>query len=452
MALCRRFMNFPEGFLHHIANTEGFDKQSFEDAHSISAPTSIRYNPSKAHPTFSESELVPWCENALYLKERPDFTLDPYFHAGCYYVQEASSMSVVHAVNQEFGTQRDIRILDLCAAPGGKSTQLLSWLQGEGILVANEVIRNRASVLRDNLSKWGYANVLVSNNDPKQLGSLDHFFNALVIDAPCSGSGMFRKDPSAMKQWSLEAVKHCAERQKRILSDAWDALQPGGLCVYSTCSYSVAENEDISHFICTELGADYVPIDVLDKNPSIVNSGMGYRFWPHRLKGEGFFISVLRKHNAPIKTSNTIKKSLDFRQLQPGCASWVKEGFVETLSHLGPALVPSNQQDAINALYQKLHTVKVGIQSGESKYGKFIPHHELALCNRLSPEVPTMQLDREQALRYLKKESMRIDNELYGQFLMCFEGSTLGWGNAVGNRINNGLPKSWRILKEIDFD
>jgi 16S rRNA C967 or C1407 C5-methylase (RsmB/RsmF family)/NOL1/NOP2/fmu family ribosome biogenesis protein len=445
-------MNFPEGFLAHISDTEGFDIMAFEQAHLLAAPTSIRFHPAKVHPAFSESSTVPWCNEALYLKVRPDFTLDPHFHAGGYYVQEASSMSVVHAFNQEFDAQKDIRVLDLCAAPGGKSTHILSWLNGSGLLVSNEVIRHRASVLRDNLSKWGYANVLASNNDPKQLGSLHHFFNALVIDAPCSGSGMFRKDPGAMKHWSTEAVKHCAERQKRILCDVWDALQPGGLCVYSTCSYSTAENEAISNFICTELGADYVSIKALDENPGIVCSDWGYRFWPHRIQGEGFFMAVLRKHHDSIQPLSPSKKSLEFKKVQSGYASWVNEDVNEASCHLGSILAPIAQQEALNTLYAKLHTVKIGIQSGEIKNGKFIPHHELALYNRLSPEVPRISLDREHALRYLKKESLRVNHEFQGQHLLCFENSVLGWGNAVGNRINNGLPKSWRILKEIDFE
>jgi 16S rRNA C967 or C1407 C5-methylase (RsmB/RsmF family)/NOL1/NOP2/fmu family ribosome biogenesis protein len=445
-------MNFPEGFLTHIAHTAGFNSHAFEEAHRHATPTSIRLHPTKNHPAFSENELVPWCDEAFYLKERPDFTLDPHFHAGGYYVQEASSMSIIHALNQEFDTQRDLRILDLCAAPGGKSTHILSWLNGAGLLVSNEVIRNRASVLRDNLSKWGYANVLTSNNDPKHLGTLHHFFEALVVDAPCSGSGMFRKDPAAMQHWSPEAVLHCAERQKRILSEVWDALQPGGLCVYSTCSYSTAENEAISQFICTELGADYISLAALDENPAIVSSGWGYRFWPHRLKGEGFFMAVFRKHSESIQTLAPAKKHLEFKKVQTGCASWVDGSFVEASCHLGAVLVPLQQQEAVNTLYTKLHTVKVGIQSGESKNGKFIPHHELALYNVLSPEVPSIALDREHALRYLKKESLRINHEAQGQFVMSFENSILGWGNAVDNRINNGLPKSWRILKEIDFE
>ncbi len=220
------------------------DTAALLQAHEQAAVTSVRLNPRKAAaPSFIQTGAVPWCGAGRYLSERPVFTLDPLFHAGAYYVQEASSMFVQHAVESLVDLNGPaLRVLDLCAAPGGKSTLLAGLLRDEDLLVSNEVIQARAAILAENMSRWGQMNTWVSQNDPKDFAALGAYFDIMLIDAPCTGSGLWRKDEAAMDEWSPEHVKLCSERQKRIVADALPALKPGGLLLYATCSYSPEEN------------------------------------------------------------------------------------------------------------------------------------------------------------------------------------------------------------------
>jgi 16S rRNA C967 or C1407 C5-methylase (RsmB/RsmF family) len=254
---------FPDNFLQLLSAENGFNKESFIQAHQIDdAPTSIRLNPFK--PSAAKTgEQVPWSADGFYLNARPSFTFDPLFHAGCYYVQEASSMFIDHIFKHiRLNTDDNIKVLDLCAAPGGKSTLLNSAINADDLLVANEIIKTRVPVLTDNLSRWGQANVIVSNNDPKDIGRLKSFFDVILVDAPCSGSGMFRKDPQAMNEWSENNVELCHQRQERILADILPALKEDGYLIYSTCSYSHQENEDILDWLCLEFDLESVRIPI----------------------------------------------------------------------------------------------------------------------------------------------------------------------------------------------
>ena len=256
---------------------------------------SVRMNRDKCGEEPS-AERVPWCDTGYYLAERRLFTLDPLFHAGAYYVQEASSMFLEQAVKAY--VKEPVRCLDLCAAPGGKSTHLCSILPEGSILVSNEVIPSRAAVLYENLAKWGNPNVFVARNAPADLGRLAHFFDLVVVDAPCAGEGMFRKDPAAARQWSLSGVARCAARQRQILRDVWDALRPGGLLVYSTCTYNTEENEDNLSFLVEDLGAEALPVPLREAWQVTGALKYGYpacRFFPHKTRGEGFFLALVRK-------------------------------------------------------------------------------------------------------------------------------------------------------------
>ena len=213
------------------------------------SPVSIRFNPYKIGSQ-PEGRQVPWCRYGYYLDERPQFTLDPAFHGGAYYVQEASSMFLEAIFRQIFEPDAAPRILDLCAAPGGKTTLLSTLAGAEGLVVANEVIRQRASVLAANAVKWGIGNIVVTNNDPAHFAPFEHYFDLIAVDAPCSGEGMFRKDPAARTEWSEQGVKLCAARQRRILSDIWGSLRPGGILIYSTCTFNAAENEENIAWLC----------------------------------------------------------------------------------------------------------------------------------------------------------------------------------------------------------
>ena len=244
-------MQLPEKLLNSLANIEGFDKEAFENVHASGEQvTSIRINPAKKSDpdSYRDRNLkseIPWTDYGFYLESRPSFTFDPLFHAGCYYVQEASSMFLEHALKQTVDLSKPLRILDLAAAPGGKSTHIQSLISKDSLLVSNEVIRSRANILQDNIIKWGSENVIVTINDPKDFGRLENYFDVIVVDAPCSGSGLFRRDEDALEQWSLNNVQLCSQRQQRILADVWPALKQNGILIYSTCSYSTEEDEEI---------------------------------------------------------------------------------------------------------------------------------------------------------------------------------------------------------------
>src|ERR1035437_5315934 len=265
-------MNLPEAFVINTKKLLGKEYQEFEKALEENPPTSIRVNNKIAYqPSY---EQVAWCNSGYYLKERPLFTADPLFHAGAYYVQEASSMFLYQAVKQHFPEAQTV--LDLCAAPGGKSTLLSQALKESSLLVSNEIVRSRAYILAENLIKWGNPNIVVTNNDPKDFGRLPGYFDAIVVDAPCSGEGMFRKDPGAIQEWSEYNVTLCAARQKEILSSVWDTLKTDGILVYSTCTFNREENEENVRWICEELGAGLLRID-LKGNPDITVTDYGYR-------------------------------------------------------------------------------------------------------------------------------------------------------------------------------
>ena len=287
-------MQFPAGFIQHISNCKGFDEVAFTQAHQLPTPVSIRYNPQKPVEKMAGNP-VPWCAEALYLPERPLFVFDPLFHAGAYYVQEASSMFTGYLFRQFTDDKKPLHILDVCAAPGGKSTLIAGLMSPQSLLVSNEVIKSRVTILKENIVKWGNPNVVVSNNDPRDFSGMNGFFDVIIVDAPCSGSGLFRKEPEAKKEWSIENVNHCSLRQQRILEDIIPALKPGGLLLYATCSYAYEEDEKIVEIL---LQNDFEPlpkISVPAEFGGIVFSKSGYRFYPDKITGEGFFIAALRK-------------------------------------------------------------------------------------------------------------------------------------------------------------
>jgi 16S rRNA C967 or C1407 C5-methylase (RsmB/RsmF family) len=294
--------NLPESFIKRMEkqlDKENF--QSFLSHYREDAPVSIRLNPAKAIKS-EGLEQVPWAKHGYYLPERPVFTLDPLFHAGAYYVQEASSMFVEEAFRQVMANAEGIKVLDLSAAPGGKSTLLASLLDNSSLLVANEVIRARVGILEENLSKWGHPNIIITNNDPSDFSAIENYFDLILVDAPCSGEGMFRKDPEACNQWSEENVQLCAGRQERILADIIPALKPGGILIYSTCTFSKEENEENIKLLVEEEGFTSIRLQLkeewnITESVETTNEGAAYsyRFYPNKVKGEGFFLACLKK-------------------------------------------------------------------------------------------------------------------------------------------------------------
>jgi len=234
---------FPDSFIQRISGQKYIDSQALLKALEEPSPVSIRINPSKWDGIPADAEPVPWSSNGFYLKNRPSYTLDPLFHSGCYYPQEASGMFLEQVIRQTTDLAGDLRVLDLCAAPGGKSILLSDLIGPDNLLVANEAIRARAGILAETLTKWGSGNTLVTQNDPAAFGRLPGYFDVIVVDAPCSGEGMFRSE-IALKEWSVSNALHCSERQKRILMDVWPALKENGILVYSTCTFNPGENEE----------------------------------------------------------------------------------------------------------------------------------------------------------------------------------------------------------------
>ena len=306
-------MQLPNALINSLQNAKGFSKEAFEQQHVSSVKvTSLRTNPFKwqqtslsliSHP-IPLSSPVPWCTTGFYLSERPSFTLDPLFHAGCYYVQEASSMFIeqlIKTVYPDHATTK-YKVLDLCAAPGGKTTHL-SALFPESLIVANEVIKTRAGVLTENAVKWGKENVVVTSNEAADFKALQGYFDMIVTDAPCSGSGLFRKDPDAITEWSLQNVALCSKRQQRIIQDSWKALKENGIFIYSTCSYSVEENEAVLDWMAEAFEVETIPVPGatgwgIVETVSDRKNMYGYRFYPDKIKGEGFFIACIRKKEA----------------------------------------------------------------------------------------------------------------------------------------------------------
>jgi len=421
------------------------------------APTSIRTNPNKPS-TPVEGKNVQWCPLGTYLKERPVFTLDPSFHAGAYYVQEASSMFIWHILEQIAGQNKDIRILDLSAAPGGKSTLIAAFLNHKGLLVANEIVKNRAYTLKYNLSKEGYSNVVVTNNDPKDFTVLEDYFDIILVDAPCSGEGMFRKDPNAITEWSPQNVTSCAIRQQKILTDILPSLKEGGHLIYSTCTYNDDENINNVKYGIEEFDMSSVKINT-ENTWGITEiqkeNAIGYQFYPHKTNGEGFFAAVLQK----TSPNNTIKWRVDDKNIVdldkkqiPIVASWVnlaqKELLVDKVGNIH--LFPSEYKEDARILSHYLRLIYCGTTLGTLNKTVFIPDHSLALSLDRSVDIPIVELNKMDALRYLKRELNDIDSPHKSWVLATYEGLGIGWLKNLGNRINNYLPAEYRILMKIE--
>jgi 16S rRNA C967 or C1407 C5-methylase (RsmB/RsmF family)/NOL1/NOP2/fmu family ribosome biogenesis protein len=411
----------------------------------------------KGADLFEDFPAVPWCPDGRYLPERPVFTLDPLFHAGAYYVQEASSMVLQYLWLHFMEGRRGLRVLDLCGAPGGKSTLIAAVLDRESLLVSNEVIRSRATILEENITRWGYANNWVTSNDPRDFGRrLPGYFDALIVDAPCSGSGLFRKDERALDQWSPDAVAMCAGRQQRILADAWPALKEDGLLFYATCSYSPQEDEAILDWLgdeyavetkSTELLAEWGIVPVQSTRHKL----QGYRFFPDKVAGEGFFIVVMQKKEYGAGFFYPRYKGAHSKKAEALSAHLLaKQPFVmiENDRKEYTAIRPYHEPD-LHLLHEGLYLRKTGILLGEMMRNEWLPAHDVALSIDRSMSLPTVELNRDAALRFLKKEEVAWPKLAKGWYIVTFEGKGLGWIKALTGRANNYLPKHWRIRMEL---
>jgi 16S rRNA C967 or C1407 C5-methylase (RsmB/RsmF family)/NOL1/NOP2/fmu family ribosome biogenesis protein len=444
-------VKIPLELLNSLQNVKGFDADAFLNIHEHSERiTSVRFNSFKSSESdFKLGASVPWCRQGYYLDERPAFTFDPLFHAGCYYVQEAGSMFISHALIHSTDLANDLKVLDLCGAPGGKATLLNDLISESSILISNEVIKPRSEILSYNLSKWGTCNTAVTNNDPQVFAALEEVFDVIVADVPCSGSGLFRKQPEAVDEWSVDNVKLCSLRQKRIVADALPSLKEGGVFIYSTCSYSKEENEDIVEWLLQEFKLELITVP-LESNWGIIDTGLGYRFFPYLTKSEGFFCAVFRKpgetsfrehrssKNMGEKPSaNEMKLIADQIKMHPNNdIIKYKEDF---------KLVAKNLLTFRDRYGANLYFKKFGTTIGQLKRDDFIPDHEFAQSIYIGDNIKRIELSRKDAIAFLQKENFSIEAEK-GLSLMCYKNHGIGWAKVLGNRINNYLPKDYRIL------
>ena len=453
-------MTLPAPFEQSMRQLLGDDYEAFREALLGDAAISIRLNRSKcaATPTY---EPVAWATDAYYLHERPAFTFDPLLHAGCYYVQEASSMFVEQAVKQHLSHARVA--LDLCAAPGGKSTLLRSLLPDECVLVSNEVMRPRAQVLAENITKWGHPRCIVSSNYPADFTPLGELFDLILVDAPCSGEGMFRKDEVAVAEWSPENVKVCWQRQRDILTDIWPTLRPGGLLIYSTCTFNTQEDEENVRWMTEELGAELLPIAIDPAwgiTPSLIDDvPHAYRFLPGRTRGEGFFLAALRKPGeatAPLPyEERSPKKPKKGKDKQPNlpvpneCKLWLAESNAYTYNNIGSEVVaiPTDMVALHALLSERLHLLKAGIDLAEIKGRDALPAHAVAMSTALNPDAfVRCELPYTEALRYLHREAIVLPADTpRGFVIVTYRHQPLGFVKNLGGRANNLYPNEWRI-------
>ncbi len=402
-------------------------------------PVSIRVNPFKAK-VYGPEHTIPWCKNGFYLNERPNFTADPAFHAGAYYPQEASSMFLDHIIRSLGLNRSPISCLDLCAAPGGKSTLLRSVLHDASFLLANEISPKRAAVLAENLIKWGHERIAISNLSPLELGSNEGVFDLVSIDAPCSGEGLFRKSEMAVDQWNAKLVEDCYIRQRQILSEIWPAVKEDGYVIYSTCTYNRLENEENLIWLKNNKDVDFIRVP-LPENTGIEevdeNEILGYRFWPNRVKGEGFFVSVFRKRSA--QKSRRKKKSFRLTKGIPELVNhshFENEGSIFILDDFG--------LEIISGLLSTRRVFNPGFPVGNMKRSGFVPNHGLFMW-RKQPEIDMIDLAFEDAIKYLKGEDVLVTNKSEKKVFASFEGFPLGQGKINKNRLISGYPKSLRI-------
>ena len=477
-------IQLPVDFAENMRRLLGDEEyKALEGALQGESPVSIRVNPLKWQKglVHASSEKIPWAEGGCYLSERPAFTFDPLFHAGCYYVQEASSMFVQRVLEQYVPTA--CRMLDLCAAPGGKSTLARAVLPEGSLLVSNEIVRNRAQILAENMVKWGHPDVIVTQNAPADFTPLTHFFDVILADVPCSGEGMFRKDADSIEEWSMGNVDVCWQRQRNIVSDVWGCLKPGGLFIYSTCTYNAWEDEENVRWMVEHFGAEPLQVTI-DPDWGIRgdmtrkdNALPVYRFLPSHVRGEGFFLAVLRK---PVGEASESELAFSMSNLcnedvvgnkqknkrgkgkesaakagkggSPSyeiCRSWLlaPESYDWVLSDDTVSAIPIRWSRVWEQLKRTLTVLHAGVSVASLKGRDWIPHHSLAMSLIAHPSAfPRVEIDYKSAVSYLRHEAVVLDASVSrGYVLLTYRNQPLGFVKNIGNRANNLYPVEWRI-------
>jgi 16S rRNA C967 or C1407 C5-methylase (RsmB/RsmF family)/NOL1/NOP2/fmu family ribosome biogenesis protein len=442
----------PSLFIERIKNQSEIQSGALVDALNSAPSVSVRFNPYKSF-SHNLNDSVLWCDGAFYLSVRPTFVFDPLWHAGAYYVQEAGSM-VLDFLLKNISLPQNPRVLDLCAAPGGKSTLLATAVyRKNGWLLANEIVRNRAQILAENLIKWGLPNTTVINSTPAEIGmKSEGMFDLIVVDAPCSGEGMFRKDLNARDEWSVDNVNLCAIRQVEILDEIASSIAPGGYLIYSTCTFNREENEAIAAQFSEKHDAEILRFDFpqfwgITASPCL--SGEVYRFLPYKTRGEGFAITVFRMPDEGNRMHLKNRKN-DFQPFKNKevVSHWLNQSADFTFWQLKEKIYAFPVECTDEIIWAKSHfgLLHSGVQVGEI-FGKNIkPLPELAFSVALSHEAfNKLEIDYDNSLTYLAKADIPVRDNSRGVGLVHFEGVALGFVNMLGNRYNNLYPKEWRI-------
>lgn len=454
----------PEEFSTYTREIMGEQRWTrFAEAMDEEPPVSVRLNPMKfrsdsmALPA-EEDEPVEWCREGRYLKERPMFTLDPLLHAGAYYVQEAASMYITQVIRDHAPADRPLMVLDLCAAPGGKSTAMRSVLPEGSLLMTNEPMRPRANILMENIQKFGHPDVIVTNNYAIDYQRSRLQFDVILADVPCSGEGMFRKDEGAIREWSVANVKKCAALQREIITDIMPCLRDGGLLVYSTCTYNRQEDEENVDFICSEW-----QMEKLSER----------HFIPGETRSEGLYMAALRQTGSDASQQTTIsmldssatKKDKKLKRRGKASAEqavkgakemsgWIKGNEDFSITTLGQRFVAVRKQwrNVYDTALEKLRVMHAGIELGEPKGKDIIPAEGLALSTAFNPEAfATAELDRDTAIAYLRREPIQLPPDTPRGFVAVgYQGLNLGFVKNLGNRTNNLFPQEWRIRMQND--
>lgn len=442
-------MKLPEDFIQELHKDLPEYANAILEGLLLKASSSVRLHAQKQAQDFESEDQIPWHPHAYFLKQRPVFTLMPSFHAGAFYVQEASSMLI-----QQFIPDNTQSALDLCAAPGGKTTLLLDALSADALVVANEVVGSRNSILCENLIKWGKPNVLVTQNQVSDFKHLNFQFDLVLLDAPCSGEGMFRKDPNAIQEWSLTHTESCAKRQKFLIEQAWQLVKPGGRLIYSTCTFNKKENEEVCQFLLNCSDAKMVQKN-FPKEWNVVENqveqAIMYRCFPGVFQGEGFSVCAFDKLDMEEEDTYTLPLKKDKHSI-PLPKNWIlnPEKYSFKLDNGEIWMFPKHWFTEKEEMELHLKVKKSGLLLGVQKGKDFVPSHELALSLVCSKDIPSVELDESQALVYLKKDIPVISGDFQdGWVLVKYKGLGMGWMKKIGKQWKNYLPKEYRIRMEI---
>ena len=453
-------IGLPEKFVETMRRELGAERAgSLCRALDTEPVVSYRLNAAKPYDPTLGGQQIGWSRHGRYLSQRPQFTLDPALHAGAYYVQEASSQFIDYILRDE--RLDGARVLDMCAAPGGKTTIYSSLVGGEGVVVANEINRNRAMILADNVRRWGLGNVVVTCNEPQHVAAFEEWFDVVAVDAPCSGEGMFRKMEEARSEWSQGAVEMCARRQRQIVAEAWRTLRKGGIMIYSTCTFNSAEDEGVVQWIEEQWGDELEPAAEVKCLPewgiatSQTDAFQMFHFYPDSARGEGFFVAVARKKGGDergrtaVRSRRSVFSPVDKRSAAE-LSRWVRDAWQMTFRSAGDMIYGYRESvfDDVRALSESLSVVYSGVAMGQIFKGVLRPDHALALYVGLDLDaVPWAEVGRDEALAYLRRADIAADGFCQGINAVVCDGLPIGFVKRIGVRCNNMYPRDLRIIK-----